>query len=152
MGLLCLLLVPCEIPTGMNYSSCIGTLWTFSSFPPPPPPPEEAVRSLKSVLYVCYWSCSQSSLVVPQQEDNKEIGSPNKMWPCAVPILLSSRCLYLPRQSRQVSPYCVCIATPQTTSSYAASVWHYHPPHTHSTVLPGYVKQLPRKHSSSWNP
>lgn len=127
MGLLCLLLVSCEIPIGMNYSTCIGTLWTISSFPPLPPSPEAAMRSLKSVLYVCHWSCSQSSLVVPWQEDNKEIGSPNKMWPRAVPILLSSRWLYLPSQYSQLSPYCVCIASPQTTASYAATVWHYHP-------------------------
>lgn len=128
MGLLCLLLVPCEIPIGMNFSTCIGTWWTISNFPTLPPPPEEAKISLKSVPSVCHWSCSQSSLVVPQQDDNKEIGSPNKMWAHAVPILLSSRWLYLLLQYSQLSPYCVSIATPQTTSSYAAAtVWHYHP-------------------------
>lgn len=67
------------------------------------------------------------AVVVPQQEDNRETGSPDKMWPHAVPILLSSRWLYLPSQYSQLSPCSVSVATPQTTSSYAATVWHYHP-------------------------
>lgn len=143
-----------------NCSTLISTWWTISSSSTLPSPTKKANQIfLKSVRYVSVVDSAIravcGSLVFPSKKiitcTNQEIGSPNKTWPHAVPILLSTRWLYY-HPSRAGSSQ----ALPGSTRSEFP---HYKPllsirPVTPlcNMALPSSVRELPRKHSHSWKP